>query len=194
MVVQLRIRLSCEMLISEDMFMETLTSEFNGPVVSSAHLAAGAMPALSEFEFSAIMISHAFDRWIVRCMAAAGVSDMSPVDVMVLHIVHHRSKAKRLADICLVLNIEDTHVVSYAIKKLTRLKLVSSQKHGKEKLIVTTDAGARVCKRYHEIREALLVRSVETLGLDQQALSRIAAQMRVISGHYDQAARAAASL
>lgn len=174
--------------------METVSGEFSGPVVSSAHLAAGAMPALSEFEFSAIMISHAFDRWIVRCMAAAGVSDMSPVDVMVLHIVHHRSKPKRLADICLVLNIEDMHVVSYAVKKLVRLKLVSGTKQGKEKLIVTTEAGARVCQRYHEIREALLVRSVETMGLDQQVLSRIAAQMRVISGHYDQAARAAASL
>ena len=43
-------------------------------------------------------------------------------------------------------------------------------------------------------REALLVRSVGTMGLDQAALSRIAAQMRVLSGHYDQAARAAASL
>lgn len=174
--------------------METLRDEFSGPVVSSAHLAAGAMPALSEFEFGAIMISHAFERWIMRCMAAAGVPDMSPVDVMVLHTVHHRSKAKRLADICLVLNIEDTHVVNYAIKKLVRLKLVSSQKQGKEKLIVTTEAGAQVCRRYHEIRESLLVRSVETMGVDQKALSRIAAQMRVISGHYDQAARAAATL
>ena len=127
-------------------------------------------------------------------MSAAGLSDMSPVDVMVLHTVHHRGKAKRLADICLVLNIEDTHVVSYAIKKLVRLKLVSSRMQGKEKLVETTETGASACHRYHEVRDALLVRSVETLGLDQQALSRIAAQMRVISGHYDQAARAAASL
>lgn len=181
-------------MMTEDFVMEAIADEFSGPVVSSAHLAAGAMPALSEFEFGAILISHAFERWIVRCMAAAGVSDMSPVDVKVLHTVHHRRKAKRLADICLVLNIEDTHVVSYAIKKLVRLKLVSSQKQGKEKLIATTEAGALVCHRYHEIREALLVGSVAALGLHQQVLSKIAAQMRVISGHYDQAARAAASL
>jgi len=169
-------------------------SEYSGPVVSSAHLAAGAMPALSEFEFGAIMVSHAFERWMVRCMAAAGVPDMSPVDVLVLHTVYHRGKAKRTADICLVLNIEDTHVVSYAVKKLARLKLVTSRKQGKEKFISTTEAGAQACRRYHEIREALLVRSVGTMGLDQAALSRIAAQMRVLSGHYDQAARAAASL
>ena len=155
--------------------------EFSGPVVSSAHLAAGAMPVLSEFEFGVIMVSHAFERWMVRCMAAAGVPDMSAVDVLVLHTVYHRGKAKRMADICLVLNIEDTHVVTYAVKKLSRLKLVTSRKQGKEKFISTTEAGAQACRRYHEIREALLVRSVGAMGVDQQALSRIAAQMRVLS-------------
>lgn len=168
--------------------------EFSGPVVSSAHLAAGAMPALSEFEFGAIMVSHAFERWMVRCMAAAGVPDLSPVDVLVLHTAFHRGKPKRMADICLVLNIEDTHVVSYAIKKLARLRLVVTRMQGKEKVISTTEAGAQACQRYHEIREALLVRSVAAMGLDRMALSKIAAQMRVLSGHYDQAARAAASL
>src|ERR1700743_3176582 len=85
---------------------------------SSAPLAAGAMPALSEFEFGAIMVSHAFERWMVRCMSAAGVPDLSAIDVLILHTVFHRDRPKRMADICLVLNIEDTHVVSYAIKKL----------------------------------------------------------------------------
>ena len=117
-----------------------------------------------------------------------------PIDVLVLHTAFHRGKPKRMADICLVLNIEDMHVVSYAIKKLARLKLVSSLKQGKEKVVFTTEAGAQACQRYHEIRENLLVRSVAAMGLDQHALSRIAAQMRVLSGHYDQAARAAASL
>ncbi len=167
---------------------------FDAPVVSSAHLAAGAIPALSEFEFGAIMLSHAFERWMVRCMAAAGVPELSPVDVLVLHTTFHRGKPKRMADICLVLNIEDTHVVNYAIKKLARLKLVTTRMQGKEKVIATTEVGEDTCRRYHQIREALLVRSVAAMGLDQAALSRIAAQMRVLSGHYDQAARAAASL
>jgi predicted MarR family transcription regulator len=174
--------------------MADKATEFGGPIVSSAHLAAGAMPALSEFEFGAIMVSHAFDRWMVRCMAAAGVPDLSSIDVLVLHTAYHRGKAKRMADICLVLNIEDMHVVSYAIKKLTHLKLLASRKQGKEKVIFTTESGAQACRRYHEVREALLVRSVAAMGLDQPTLSKIAAQMRILSGNYDQAARAAASL
>ena len=44
-----------------------------GPIVSSAHLATGLMPSLSELEFGLILLGHAFNRWIVRCAAAAGV-------------------------------------------------------------------------------------------------------------------------
>jgi len=164
------------------------------PIVSSAHLADGGLPALSEFEFGLILVSNAFQRWLVRGMAAAGLADLSPVDVMVLHSVQHRSKPKRLADLCFVLNIEDTHVISYSVKKLERLKLVSSRKQGKEKLIAATPAGTQACERYKAIREALLVDPVASLGLDPASMSRIAGQMRTLSGYYDQAARGAASM
>ncbi|WP_342641476.1 winged helix DNA-binding protein [Rhodoligotrophos ferricapiens] len=172
----------------------SLSSPAPGPIVSSAHLASGALPVLSEFEFGLILVSHAFQRWMVRAMAAAGLPDLSAIDVLVLHSVQHRSKAKRLADLCFVLNIEDTHVVSYSVKKLERLKFVSSHRQGKEKFISATPAGTKACERYKAIREALLVQPVASLGLDEASMSRIAAQMRTLSGYYDQAARAAASL
>jgi predicted MarR family transcription regulator len=165
-----------------------------GPIVSSGHLASGALPALSEFEFGMIMLNHAFGRWMVRCMTAAGIPDLSPFDVLVLHNVNHRGKAKRLADICLVLNVEDTHVVSYAVKKLERLKLVKSARAGKEKVVSTTAAGIAACERYKEVREALLVKAVKLSGAAPGKLSEFAAELRALSGHYDQAARAAASL
>jgi len=165
-----------------------------GPIVSSGHLASGAMPALSEFEFALSMNVHAFQRWIVRCMAAAGLADLSPLDVLVLHNVNHRGKAKRLADICLVLNIEDTHLVNYSLKKLERLKLLKSGRKGKEKTVQVTPAGEDACRRYASIREQLLVKSVLNTGMDPKRLSEIAAMMRSLSGQYDQSARAAASL
>lgn len=171
-----------------------LQNDAPGPIVSSAHLASGGLPALSEFEFGLILASHAFHRWIVRGMAAAGLSDLSPTDIFVLHSIHHRSKPKRLADICLVLNIEDTHVVTYSLKKLERLKLVASSRAGKEKLISATEAGSKACERYRALREALLVGPVASLGLEPETLSRLASQMRTLSGYYDQATRSAASL
>jgi predicted MarR family transcription regulator len=165
-----------------------------GPIVSSGHLAAGALPALSEFEFGMIMLNHAFNRWMVRCMAAGGVPDLSPFDVLVLHNVNHRAKPKRLADICLVLNVEDTHVVNYSLKKLEKLKLIKGGKAGKEKIVVVTPAGQQACEKYKAVREALLVQSVLGTGIDPKKLSAFAAELRSLSGHYDQAARAAASL
>ena len=165
-----------------------------GPIVSSGHLAAGAMPALSEFEFAMSMTVHAFHRWMVRGMAAGGLADLSPLDVLVLHNVNHRAKPKRLADICLVLNIEDTHLVNYAQKKLERLKLLKAGRKGKEKTVTVTPAGEEACRAYARIREQLLVKSILATGVDPARISEIAAAMRSLSGQYDQAARAAASL
>jgi predicted MarR family transcription regulator len=165
-----------------------------GPIVSSAHLATGAMPTLSELEFGMILLGHAFERWMIRCMAAAGVPNLSATDVLVLHTIAHRRRPKRLADICLVLNIEDTHLVTYAVKKLEGLGLVVSGRRGNEKTVALTAKGEAVVEKYRSIREALLVAPVKSAGADETRLSEIAALMRALSGHYDQAARAAASL
>jgi predicted MarR family transcription regulator len=165
-----------------------------GPIVSSAHLAAGGSPALSEFEFGLILLSHAFHRWMTRCADAAGLAELSPLDILVLHTVNHRGKKKRLADVCLVLNVEDTHTVNYALKKMERLNLVKAEKIGKEKVVGVTAKGGTACHKYHEIREALLVATVKSIGLNEATLHEVASAMRALSGHYDQAARAAATL
>lgn len=165
-----------------------------GPVVSAAHLADGAMPALSEMEFALTVLSNAFQRWMSRCMAAAGVTGLSPLEVHILHATNHRDREKTLADICMMFNIEDTHVVTYALKKLESLDLVATGRRGKEKTVRATEKGAEACRRYREVREALLVQSVKALKLDEAGVSEIAATMRTLSGQYDQASRSAASL
>ena len=165
-----------------------------GPVVSAAHSAEGAVPALSEMEFALTVIGNAFQRWIVRCMAAAGFPGLGHIDVLILHAVHHRSREKTLSDLCMMYNIEDTHVVTYALKKLESLSLIETGRRGKEKTVKITEAGAAACRRYRDVREALLISSVTALKFDEQELSRIAGLMRALSGQYDQAARGAASL
>ncbi|MCF6321020.1 MAG: winged helix DNA-binding protein [Rhizobiaceae bacterium] len=165
-----------------------------GPVVSAEHLATGAMPALSEIEFALNITNNAYQRWMVRAAAAGGFGGLAANDILVLHSVNHRDREKSLADLCLVLNIEDTHLVNYSIKKLAGLGLVKTGKRGKEKTAVITEKGQGACERYREIREALLVESVKSLGLDEREVSRIAAVLRALSGQYEQAARSAASL
>jgi predicted MarR family transcription regulator len=151
------------------------------------------MPELSEYEFGLILASGAFDRWIVRCMTAAGAPGMSALDVLVLHAVNHRDREKTLADLCLVLNIEDTHTVTYALKKLERDGLIETGRQGKEKTAAISHKGAELCARYRDIREDLLVHTVKTLSIDEKDLSRLSALLRGLSGTYDQASRAAAA-
>lgn len=166
-----------------------------GPIVSSAHLVSEHLAELSEFEFGLMIAGAAFNRWVVRCMAAVGLRDLSALDICVLHSVNHRGRGKRLNDICFVLNIEDAHLVNYALKKLARLDLVERSRRGKEVFFATTAHGTEICARYRKVREACLIETLSALGtIDNAEIGDLARVLRALSGIYDQAARAATSL
>lgn len=164
------------------------------PIVSSSHLISPKTPGLSEVEFGLIIAGHAFERWMTRCMAAAGMKDMPPLNVLVLHRVNHQSRPKRLADICFALSIEDTHVVSYSLKKLTGLGLVQNARRGKEVLLSTTKAGKALCERYCKVRETCLLPSFSDVEEEGERIADKARTLRTLSGRYDQAARSATRL
>ncbi|WP_432259970.1 winged helix DNA-binding protein [Cupriavidus sp. TMH.W2] len=163
-------------------------------IVSSSHLVSVRSPELSEFEFGLNTAYNAYSRWVVRCMGAAGVRDLTFLDVLVLHHVNHRGRPKRLADICFVLNVEDTHLVTYALKKLQALALVSGERVGKEATYSTTAAGAEACARYREIREQCLTSNFTAGSEENTEIGELARLMRVLTGLYEQAARSATSL
>ena len=94
-------------------------STSQAPIVSSALLVSPRSSEMSEFEFGLIVAGNAFHRWITHCMSAAGLKDLTPLDVLVLHHVTHRARNKRLADICFIMNVEDTHLINYAPKPAT---------------------------------------------------------------------------
>ena len=152
----------------------------SGPIVSSAHLVSAQSAEMSEFEFG--------------LMAAAGLKDLTPLDVVVLHHVTHRARDKRLADICFIMNVEDTHLVNYSLKKLQTLGVVASQKNGKEVTYAATDTGRAYVQRYREIRESCLIDALKADDALNRDIGELARLLRVLSGMYDQAARSAASL
>ena len=94
----------------------------------------------------------------------------------------------------MMFNIEDTHVVTYALKKLEGLGLIRTGRRGKEKTVRVTEEGADACRRYRDMREALLLATLKELNIDEAQVSGVATLMRALSGQYDQAARGAASL
>lgn len=164
------------------------------PIVSSAHLVSPRSAEMSEFEFGLIVAGNAFHRWIAHCMSAAGLKDLTPLDVLVLHHVTHRARDKRLADICFIMNVEDTHLINYALKKLQNLGVVASRKNGKEVTYAATELGHQHVARYRQIRESCLIDALNADDALNRDIGELARLLRLLSGIYDQAARSAASL
>ncbi len=163
-------------------------------IVSSRHLAEGEGWELSELEYGLIVVHNAFSRWMTRCMAATGQPDHSPLDILILHNVNHRGRDKRLSDICFLLNIDDTHTVNYGLRKLLKAGLIESEKRGKEVFYGTSEEGAKICEAYRVIRNQCLVEGVVSSDISGEELREFARILRALSGQYDQASRAAASL
>jgi len=162
-------------------------------IVSSRHLAEGEGWEASEVEYGMIIAYNAFSRWMVRCMSAAGNLDLTPLEILVLHNTNHRERGKRLNDICFLLNIEDTHTVNYALRKLLKMELIVSEKHGKEMFYNASKTGQELCEKYREVRENCLLDGLSSMNLSGEDMRKVAASLRTLSGQYEQASRAAAS-
>ena len=173
-------------------------------IVSSSHLVSEKAAELSEVEYGLIVGWNAFGKWMVKAMATAvadagvmvtGGTDLAVLDILCLHSVNHRERPKKLGDICFKLNVEDSHTVNYALKKLIKMKLVGSEKHGKEVFYATTESGVDLCLKYRAVRESCLVDGFGDFDGGKGAeLGEVARQLRILSGLYDQAARSATNL
>lgn len=171
-----------------------MTTPAKRKIVSSRHLAEGDGWEASEFEFGLIIAFNAFSRWMVKCMAAAGHTEMSPLEILVLHNVNHRGRDKRLSDVCFLLNIDDTHTVNYALRKLSKAELIESEKRGKEVFYRTSATGAKLCEAYRAVRDRCLIDGLQRMDITGEDMSNLGASLRALSGQYDQASRAASSL
>ncbi len=144
---------------------------------------------LSEFEYGLIILTYGFQRWVQNCMAAANVNGLNALDILVLHAVNHRARGKRLAEICMVLNIDDMHLVTYALKKLAAADLVLVRPQGRERHYETTENGERACLEYRKVRENFLVPSLTWVSGRNGAVTEAAGFLRMMTAMYDQAGR-----
>ncbi|NNK15825.1 MAG: winged helix DNA-binding protein, partial [Sulfitobacter sp.] len=110
------------------------------------------------------------------------------------HNTNHRGREKRLTDICFLLNIEDTHTVNYALRKLLKSGLLTAEKRGKEVFYRTSKEGEALCEAYRAVRKSCFLDGLNRMDTNGDDLREIAAGLRAMSGQYDQASRAAASL
>lgn len=125
-----------------------------------------------------------------------GVPNLSPLEVLILHIVRHRNRAKKFADISPILDIEEVHLVNYALRSLRRRGWSARAAKARRRWSRSRPLGADVCTCYMAVREQLLVSRFCTSGLSGRiaSLSGVGEMLRAVSGYYNQAARSAATV
>ncbi len=146
---------------------------------------------LSELEFSMIVSINGFFSWVSHCAEAAGGRGMGPLDVLVLHAINQRARNKRLADICLVLNVEDSHTVAYALKKLEDYGYATHRQDGRDRIYQSSPDGDAFCARYLEVREKALVESLKLDEVEFGKLDETAKTLNRMARYYSHASRTA---
>jgi predicted MarR family transcription regulator len=144
---------------------------------------------LSQLEMSLTVLWNSARRWLSKRSSVNGLSDL---DVFLMHMLAYRNTALRASDLAFALAIDDMHLVSYSLKKLTKLGLITSAKSGKEVVYRATKAAADDRDAFLEDRSRYVepaIRDLIATGLDVGALTKA---LRTLSGVYEQAARAAA--
>ncbi|WP_347266889.1 hypothetical protein [Paracoccus sp. (in: a-proteobacteria)] len=91
--------------------------------------------------------------------------------------------------------VSSAHLASGRLPGLSEVEygLITTRRAGKEKLVSISDAGFDACQRYGQLRDKLLLDIAAESRLSEDRLSEAAALLRMLSGAYDQAARAAAT-
>jgi predicted MarR family transcription regulator len=147
---------------------------------------------LSELELTLTVLWNSVRRWLSQRSNSAVVNGLSEIDVFLLHLLVYRSKQLRGVDLAFALAIDDMHVVSYSLKKLTRLGVASSKRIGKEVFYEATHKGKLHYLEFLDDRRKFLEPALKFMA-GSSDFESLNASLRALSGAYEQAARAAAS-
>lgn len=149
---------------------------------------------LSEFEFALIVAMNGFNDWVAHCASAAGGRGLSALDMLVLHAINLRARDRRLSEVCMVLNVEDSHIIAYSLKKLVEYGYAQNQPSGRERTYCPTPEGDALCESYLDMRRKALLDVLAEERLNPSELDFSATKLRLLSRSYKQASRTATVL
>lgn len=148
---------------------------------------------LSELELTLTVLWNSVRRWMSQRSNSSVVNGLSDLDVFLLHLLVYRNKRLRGVDLAFALSIDDMHLVSYSLKKLTRLGMTSSSRIGKEVFYASTDKGKEHYNEFLNDRRKFLEPAFKFIAHPDYDLESLNSILRALSGAYEQAARSAAS-
>lgn len=152
----------------------------------------GAEPgaALAEVERAFLVAGASFGRWAEGGFRAVGVEGIRSGDIMMLRLVARQEHGLRTADAALTLALTDTGATQ-AAGRLEKAGLVLSRGRGRNRRLGLSPRGAAALDRHRLLCAALLAPAIPR---GAEELTAAASLLRLLSGQFDQAARAAAAM
>lgn len=160
------------------------------------HLAHGVHGvAVTEFEYAAMQLIEAFNRWNVQCNACASGEFLNQPDVSILHVIRMKDRPKSLSEIGNFLNRDDSANIQYSLRKLERSGYIRklSRASKRQTSYVVTDKGRAATDAFAGLRDSVLLPLTEALRDSDVTLDHATKTMQLMIGIYDMSARMAAS-
>lgn len=148
---------------------------------------------LSELELSLTVLWNSVRRWMNQRGKASAAPTLSDLDVFLTHLLVYRDRALRATDLAFALSIDDMHLVSYSLRKLVKVGMVSSKKVGKEVFYLPAEDGRAHYEAFLRERSKYLEPAMKYVSKGEHDFESLINLLRVLSGIYEQAARTAAS-
>lgn len=149
---------------------------------------------VTEIEYALMRCYEAFGRWQAECLATVIEFSASGPENALLHIIGMNERPKSIRDLAHMANREDIPNIQYSLRKLLKAKLITRTGSGRAGVTYDVSAlGRRVVERYADIRSTLLIEAVTRVPNLTSRLAESAHTLELMTGIYEQAARAAAT-
>lgn len=148
---------------------------------------------VTELEYALMRAGAAFYRWQAECLGAVSGITVTGEETALLHVIRLNDRPKGLKEIARLTNRDDLPNLQYALRKFSRLGLVTRTGGKSGAVYSVTPFGHEATERYAKLRANLLIEFTEAIsGLDDR-MHDATQTINLLSGIYEQAARVAAT-
>ena len=149
---------------------------------------------VTELEYALMRSFEAFGRWQAECLANVVDFAASGPENALLHIIRMNDRPKSIHDLAHMANREDIPNIQYSLRKLIKGGFVMRNGRGRTGVSYeATPLGREVTGRYADVRAMLLIDAIRRVPELARHLDNAARTLELITGIYEQAARAAAT-
>lgn len=156
------------------------------------HLANSPHEAITtDFEWGIMRFHQAWERWVAQLGAVTGMSELSYIEIVVLHVVRMQDRPKTASNIARQMNRDDLPNIQYCLRKLIKMGLCKKVKESSSKTYAfeATDKGKELTDNYAALRQEILTEQTKTIDRVDEKLREATKLISLLTGLYDEGGR-----